>query len=195
MKNMKAALMLFLLLTAVTGVLHPLAVTGLAQLCFPEKAQGSPVKLNGRPVGSSLLAQKFSSPAYFWPRPSAADFQAVPSGAGNLGPTSLALRQAIADRQKALGPYFSAEIPAELLTASGSGLDPHLSPEAALAQVEHVAEARGLSAAQRAGLEQLLREKIQGPQWLVFGRPRVNVLELNLALDERFGPASAEAKP
>ena len=186
MKNLKACLLLYAALTIITGMAYPLAVTGIARTWFRNQAEGSLIRIQGKVRGSSLIGQKFSSPAYFWPRPSAGDYGAVPSAASNLGPTSAALKKQVEERKKNLATYFSSPIPADLLLASGSGLDPQISPEAALAQVEHVAQARGLKAEEKQNLAALVKQSIQPPQWRVFGRPRVNVLLLNLALDSLY---------
>ena len=139
-------------------------------------ASGSVISRDGQAVGSALLAQKFESDLYFWPRPSAGDYATVPSGASNLGPTSEALKKAIAERRA----KFGADAPEGMLSASGSGLDPHISPEAAMQQINRVAKARNLNP-ERVGA--LVKAAIEAPQWGVFGEPRVNVLALNLRLD------------
>lgn len=177
MKTLFQALRLFLLLTLLTGVAYPLAVTAVTRLVFPNQTGGNLVYHEGKAVGSALLAQKFESTLYFWPRPSAGDYATVPSGASNLGPTSEALKKAIADRRA----KFGADAPMDMLTASGSGLDPHLSPQAAAWQVARVAAARGLDAERVAAL---VAEVTEPPQWGIFGEPRVNVLALNLRLDD-----------
>jgi len=186
MKNLFSCIVLFVILTIITGLVYPLAVTGVSRVLFPEKVKGSLILVKEEIIGSSLIGQKFQSPAYFWPRPSASDYQAVPSSVSNLGPTSAALKQAMDDRKKNLVPYFSSSIPAELLLASGSGLDPHISPETALAQIDRVAKARGLSARDKERLIALVKKNTEGPQGRIFGSPRVNVLRLNLALDLSF---------
>ena len=176
MKTIIQAFRLFILLTLLTGVAYPVAVTLVGRAIFPYQASGSIVERDAKPVGSALLAQKFESPRYFWPRPSASDYATVPSGASNLGPTSEALKKAIAERRA----KFGVDAPEEMLTASGSGLDPHISPQAASQQIARVAEARKLDAARIAALVAGCTEP---PQWGVFGEPRVNVLALNLRLD------------
>jgi potassium-transporting ATPase KdpC subunit len=188
MKNLIACVLLFAALSILTGVVYPAAVTAVSLGLFPEKARGSLVRINNETTGSRLIGQKFSSPGYFWTRPSASDYGALPSSASNLGPTSAALKQQVEDRRKNLAPYFQGAAPADLLLASGSGLDPEVSPEDALAQVEHVAKARGLSASEKERLIGLVKDQSQGPQWHVFGNPRVNVLELNIGLDRMFPP-------
>ena len=189
MKNLKACLLLYAALSIITGMAYPLAVTLAARTLFPRPAEGSLIRIQGEVRGSSLIGQKFSSPAYFWPRPSAGDYGAVPSAASNLGPTSAELKKQVEARRNNLAPYFSSPIPADLLLASGSGLDPHISPEAALAQIEHVAKARGLNDEQKEKLTDLVKQNIQSSQWHILGSPRVNVLLLNLALDSSFPPA------
>ncbi len=176
MKIFLQSLRLYLVLTLLTGIVYPLAFTGLAEAVFPDQANGSLVFTGRKLAGSKLLAQKFESPRYFWPRPSAADFATVPSGASNQGPTSAALRKSIGERRVKFGP----NAPVDLLTASGSGLDPHLSPEAARFQIARVAQARRLTTATVA---ELVERAIESPQFGFLGEPRVNVLQLNLALD------------
>ena len=181
------ALRLLLGLTLLTGVAYPLAVTGLARLCFPRQSSGSLAIRHDKGVGSELLAQSFTNMTVFWPRPSATDFATVPSGASNKGPTSADLKKAIEERaamlRKAHGLASDTPVPPDLLTASGSGLDPHISPEAARFQMDRVARARGFDAARREQLAQLVERHIEGPQLGFLGEPRVNVLKLNLALD------------
>lgn len=182
--NVRPALTMLALLTMLTGVAYPLAVTGLAQLLFPHAANGSLVERQGQVVGSSLIGQNFSGDEYFHGRPSAAGtagYDAASSSGSNLGPTSRplidAVRQRIADYQ-IRDP--GARPPIDLVTASGSGLDPHISPQAAHFQVAFVAKARGLDEAR---LHQLVDRHTEGRTLGVLGQPRVNVLELNLALD------------
>jgi K+-transporting ATPase ATPase C chain len=182
------ALRLLLALTVLTGVVYPLAITGLARLAFARQAEGSPVRVDGRVVGSALIAQRFTNALYFWPRPSAGDYAAVPSAASNLGPTSRLLldtaRRRAASLRLAHGLPADAPVPPELVLASGSGLDPHLSPPAARFQVARVARARGFNIARTAALARLVEERIEPPQLGFIGPARVNVLRLNLALDQ-----------
>jgi K+-transporting ATPase ATPase C chain len=174
-----------------TGLAYPLGVTGLARLLFPRRAGGSLVAdATGRVVGSELLAQGFSSPAYFQPRPSAAGekgWDPLASGGSNLGPTSRKLRQrgaAEVERLRAGNPDAPAPVPMELVAASASGLDPHLSPGAALWQAARVARARGVAEAR---IRAAVADAVEGRDLGVLGEPRVNVLLLNLALDRQFG--------
>jgi K+-transporting ATPase ATPase C chain len=180
-------LRLFLVLTLLTGVAYPVGMTITAKMLSPDRAGGSIVKWKGVPAGSALLAQKFESPRYFHPRPSACDFGTIPSGAGNQGPTSAALQKAVRDRAASLRAAYAAHpdipVPPDLLFASGSGLDPHISPAAMDFQMNRVAGARGFTPEQRARLEKAAREVIEPPQFGVLGEARVNVLLLNLALD------------
>lgn len=181
------ALRLLLGLTLLTGVAYPLAVTAVARLCFPHQATGSLVVRDGEVIGSELLAQRFTNMTLFWPRPSATDFATVPSGASNKGPTSADLKKTLEERAAFLrlahGLASDAPIPPDLLMASGSGLDPHISPEAARFQMDRVAKARGFNAARREQLARLVEQHVEPPQFGFLGEPRVNVLKLNLALN------------
>ncbi|WDZ95297.1 potassium-transporting ATPase subunit KdpC [Herbaspirillum sp. WKF16] len=183
--TLRPALTLFILLGVLLGGVYPAIVTGLAQAFFPAQANGSVIENRGVAVGSVLIGQSFTSPGYFWGRPSASGVfpnNGTASGGSNLGPTNPALKQAAEDRAKALQDAGGqGPIPMDLLTASGSGLDPHISPEAAEYQVRRVAQARGLDAER---VRALVRENAEQPQWGLFGEARVNVLKLNLALDE-----------
>lgn len=179
MKNFIVSLKMFLVLSVLTGVLYPLVVTGLGQLLFPYQAQGSLLEKDGKVVGSELIAQKFVSTKYFWPRPSAGDYATVASGASNASPTSEALKKAVAERE-------AQGFTHEMLFSSGSGLDPHISPAAASDQMRRIVEARGLSKEQTELVEALIAEYTEGRQGGLLGEKRVNVLKLNLALDEKL---------
>jgi potassium-transporting ATPase KdpC subunit len=186
-KHLRPAIVSLVLLTALTGLIYPAVVTGIAQLLFPSQANGSLITKDGKPVGSALIGQPFDDPKYFWARPSAtspfAD-NAGSSGGSNLGPTNPALKKAVQDRidaLKAADPENKAPIPVDLVTASGSGLDPHISPAAAFYQVHRVAQTRKLS---EESVRQLIAQHTQGRQFGFLGEPRVNVLQLNLALDQ-----------
>jgi K+-transporting ATPase ATPase C chain len=187
MKNLKPCIVAFLLLTALTGIAYPFLITVISQLAFSDNANGSLIHSDNDIRGSFLIGQSFTNPAYFQSRPSACSYNTLPSGASNQGPTSEALKQAVDSRKRDLSQYISGDIPADLLLASGSGLDPHISPEAALAQIDHVARARNLSSEQKSALGELVRQLIEKPQWGILGASRVNVLKLNLAVDRTFG--------
>lgn len=176
MKTTIQALRFLIILTLLTGVLYPVAVTALSKVLFARQANGSLITEGGKIVGSELLAQKFEDPKYFWPRPSGADYATVASGATNKGPTSADLVKAINERRAKLGQ----NAPTDLLTASASGLDPHLSPAAAKFQVTRIATARNQSVQ---ALAALIESKTEAPQLGILGEPRVNVLALNRALD------------
>jgi K+-transporting ATPase ATPase C chain len=186
LKELKPAILITFVLTIITGILYPLAVTGAAQAMFHNKANGSLVERNGKVVGSEIIGQTFTKPEYFHPRPSQNSYDAANSGGSNLGPTNPAL----ADRLKKDGeafrkdnPDFSGPIPADAITASASGLDPEISPANALAQVARVAKARGASPD---SLRNLVEINTQRRDLAVLGEPRVNVLKLNIALDEAY---------
>jgi potassium-transporting ATPase KdpC subunit len=193
MRELGPALRVALVTLVLTGLAYPLLMTGLAQVLFPRAAGGSlATDGTGRVVGSELLAQGFTGPAYFHPRPSAAGekgYDPLASGGSNLGPTSKKLRDQAAAGLEALlreNPEASGPPPVELVTASGSGLDPHLSPAGALWQVPRVARARGVSVER---VRALVEELTEGRDLGVLGEPRVNVLALDLALDDRLGAA------
>lgn len=184
--QIKPALLMLLVLTLVTGVAYPLLVTGIAQLVFPNQANGSLIYQNGKPVGSTLIGQPFDDPKYFWSRLSATGpfpYNAAASTGSNLGPINPALLQAVQARVQALRQADSSNtqpIPVDLVTASGSGLDPHLSPAAALYQVPRIARARNV---EESFVRRLVEKHIEGRQFGFLGEPRVNVLKLNLALE------------
>lgn len=183
---LRPALSLFVLLSAITGLAYPLAVTGIAGAVFPEQAAGSLILQDGKAVGSSLIGQNFSDPKHFWGRPSATapqPYNAAASSGSNQGPLNPALVDAVKGRVEALraaDPGNTAPIPTDLVSASASGLDPHISPAAALWQAGRVAKARGLPEAQ---ITALVDAHTEDRQWGLLGEARVNVLKLNLALD------------
>lgn len=183
---LRNALVLLLLMTAVTGVAYPAVVGGLSGLLFPRQADGSLIERDGKPVGSALIGQSFTAPGYFWGRPSAtapAPNNAAASTGSNLGPTNPALADVVKQRIAALrlaDPGNKAPVPVDLVTASGSGLDPDISPAAAEFQAGRVARARGLAVQK---VRELVAANTEGRQFGVLGEPRVNVLRLNLALD------------
>lgn len=181
--QLRPALTIFALLTFVTGVIYPLAVTGVAQLVFPHQANGSLVTINGKTYGSELIGQQFDDPKYFWGRLSAVNYDSSTSSGSNYGPMNPALIEAVQariDALKAADPDNTLPIPVDLVTASGSGLDPHISVDAALYQISRVASSRGLS---EADVIALVNQYTDGRQFGFLGEPRVNVLLLNLALD------------
>ncbi len=185
-QQLRPALVLFLLLSVVTGIAYPLLTTVIARAVFPQQAAGSLIQQDGKTVGSALIGQNFSEPQYFWGRPSATapyPNNASASSGSNLGPLNPALADAVKARVaalKAADPGNALPVPVDLVTTSASGLDPHISPAAAYYQVSRVATARKLSAEQ---VRQLVTQHTQGRQLGVLGEARVNVLELNLALD------------
>ena len=190
-KQLRPVLMVFLLLTVVTGIVYPLLVTGVVQLAFPEKANGSLIRKEGGYAGSELIGQPFDDPKYFWGRPSATPdfpYNSASSSGSNLGPSNPALVEAVKARVEAFqtsDPGNHSSIPIDLVTSSGSGLDPHISPAAALFQAPRVARVRGLSEDQ---VQRLVDEFTEPRQWGFLGEPRLNVLKLNLALDRLQSP-------
>lgn len=188
LRELRPALMIFLMLTLVTGVAYPLVTTLIGQAAFPSQVAGSIIERDGTAVGSRLLGQPFSSPQYFWSRPSATGpmpYNGAVSSGSNQGPLSPALAEAVEERiagLRAADPGNTTAVPVDLVTASGSGLDPHISVAAAEYQIPRVARTRNLPAADVAAL---VREHTQGRTFGVLGEPRVNVLTLNLALDAR----------
>jgi len=182
------ALKFLLVMTILTGIVYPLFMTGVAQLTFPFKANGSFVIKNGKIIGSELIGQKFDSTIYFWSRPSAVGYNPIPSGASNYGPTSDTLKKQVTARRilfaKANSLSDIKAIPNEMIFASGSGLDPHISPQAALLQVERVAKARSFSSSQRQQLIDLVHSKTEKLQFGLLGEERINVFLLNIELDK-----------
>ncbi len=186
MKLFIQSILLTVVFTVLTGILYPLAITGIAQVAFPHQANGSLIERDGKVVGSELLAQQFTGPKYFWPRPSAGNYATVPSGASNLGPTSGALQSNVVNNAKAFrdGNKLPADapVPADMVFTSGSGLDPHISPDAARLQIARVAAARGVS---EDAVRPVVEKFVEQPQLGFLGEARVNVLRLNLALDQQ----------
>ena len=184
----RPAIVVFALLSALTGLIYPMAVTGAAKAAFPAQAAGSLIVLDGTTVGSKLIGQNFSDPRHFWGRPSATapqPYNASASGGSNQGPLNPALTDAVKARVEALraaDPGNTAPVPVDLVTASGSGLDPDISPAAARYQAPRVARERGLPLGE---VNALIDRQTQQPLWGLLGEPRVNVLALNLALDKR----------
>jgi potassium-transporting ATPase KdpC subunit len=193
MDQLRPAIIVLVLFTLLTGLAYPLLVTGIAQVFFPAQANGSLILRDGKPVGSALIGQPFDDPKYFWGRLSATApfaYNAAASSGSNLGPINPAFHAAAKARIDALreaDPDNKAPIPVDLATASGSGLDPHITPAAAFYQVRRVAKARGLDEGR---VRQLVEAHLEGRQLGVLGEPRVNVLRLNLALDS--GPRGAQ---
>ncbi|PWU20309.1 MAG: potassium-transporting ATPase subunit C [Bdellovibrio sp.] len=187
MKNLVISLRISVVFAVLLGLLYPLAMTAISVLVFPHQAGGEFVTRQGQAVGSILIAQKFSRPEYFWPRPSAIDFNPLPSGGSNLGLASQDLKKAVEERRlklKAAHPEQTGEPPQDLLFASGSGLDPHISPEAAEYQAQRVARTRSLALEEVRRLIESVRERRQIG---ILGESTVNVLVLDLALDEAQG--------
>jgi K+-transporting ATPase ATPase C chain len=190
LKMLKQSVIILVTLGITVGAIYPLAVTGIARGLFSHEARGSMIVQDGKVLGSELIGQPFSDLGYFWSRPSATapvPYNAAASTGSNLGPTNPALLQAVEKRIQALraaDPDNTGPVPVDLVTPSGSGLDPHISPAAAEYQVERVARARGLTTS---AVRALVAEHTEGRQWGVFGEPRVNVLKLNLALDALTG--------
>lgn len=185
-KQLKTAFMILLLITLLTGLIYPAVVTIIAQLFFPHQANGSLITSNGKLIGSELIGQSFTDPKYFWGRPSATTpfpYNAANSSGSNLGPSNPDLLTAVKARAEALqksDPHNKSLIPVELVTASGSGLDPDISPLAAAYQILRVAKARNISEDK---LQTLVHSMIQNRTFWILGEPRINVLQLNLALD------------
>jgi K+-transporting ATPase ATPase C chain len=186
--RLRTAISLFCLLTLLTGVVYPLAITIIAQAIFPRQANGSVIERQGQPIGSELIGQAFDDPRFFWGRPSATEkipYNAASSSGSNLGPTNPDLLKAVKERIEMLRqahPNQSGPVPVDLVTASASGLDPHISPAAAEYQITRVAKARGLSEDR---IRELVTAHTEGRTFGLLGEPRVNVLKLNLALDEK----------
>jgi K+-transporting ATPase ATPase C chain len=182
------ALKFLLVMTIVTGIFYPLLMTGIAQLSYPSKANGSLIMKDGKIIGSELIGQKFDSSIYFWSRPSAIGYNPIPSGASNYGPTSDTLKKQVGARRVLFGKMNLIQdlltIPKEMIFASGSGLDPHISPEAALMQVDRISQSRHFDNTRKERLLKYIQDITEGPEFFLFGEPRINVLVLNLELDK-----------
>ena len=192
-KNLVTAILMTIATTVLLGIVYPLVVTGIAQVLFPKKANGQLIEANGKVIGSRIIAQAFTAPGYFHPRPSAVVYDPTNSNGSQLGPTN----QKLIDRVKADTATLHAEnpgspVPIDLVTTSASGLDPEITPAAAAFQVSRVAKARRIDEGQVQGL---VAKHTEGRQWGFLGEPRVNVLELNLELDKQFPRISASAAP
>ena len=186
LKELKPAILITIVLTILTGIAYPLAVTGIAQVLFKKQANGSLIEQNGKVIGSEIIGQNFTKPEYFHPRPSQNSYDAANSGGSNLGPTNPALADRLkkdAAQFRKDNPDFTGPIPADAITASGSGLDPEISPANAGAQAARVAKARGTSAD---SIQNLVAANTTSRDLGVLGEPRVNVLKLNLALDQAY---------
>jgi potassium-transporting ATPase KdpC subunit len=181
------ALKFLLIMTILTGLIYPLIMTGLAQVLFPSESNGSLILKDGKVIGSELIGQKFDSSIYFWSRPSAISYNPVPSGASNYGPTSDTLKKMVESRRQSFAQMNSindlSSVPKEMIFASGSGLDPHIPPEAAYMQVDRIVKARHFTVNQREELLEKLKKLTEPPQFLFLGEKRINVLILNMELD------------
>jgi len=188
MKTLFISLKIFLFFTVLTGIVYPLFVTGIAQLAFPSKANGSLILRDNKIIGSKLIGQQFDSTNYFTSRPSAISYNPLPSGGSNYGLTSLKLKNLVAERKHQFITYNQLDsltiIPSEMLFASASGLDPHISPLAALLQVERIVKTRRFDESQKQRLLKSINELSEAPQFYLLGEHRINVLLLNLMLDE-----------
>jgi potassium-transporting ATPase KdpC subunit len=186
LKVLRPAILMTFILTIITGILYPLAVTGIAQTIFHKQANGSLIERDGKVIGSEIIGQNFSKPEYFHPRPSQNSYDAANSGGSNLGPTNPALADRLkkdADAFRKDNPDYTGPIPADAITASGSGLDPEISPANAIAQAARVAKARGASTN---AVQNLVAANTQQRDLGVLGEPRVNVLKINMALDQAY---------
>jgi potassium-transporting ATPase KdpC subunit len=186
MKNFWIALKIFIAMTIITGIIYPLVITGYAQIFFPNKANGSMIKADNKILGSELIGQQFTKPEFFWGRPSAIANNPMPSGGSNLNPVGNMLKEQFMARVDTIRKYHGnidiEDIPKDLLFASASGVDPHISPEAAFFQIDRISQARKYNYEQKTKLLGLVKNLIESPDFLIFGEPRVNVLILNLRL-------------
>jgi potassium-transporting ATPase KdpC subunit len=188
MKTLTVSLKIFFFLTVLTGIVYPLLITGVAQLAFRSKANGSIIMKNNVPIGSELIGQQFDSAYYFASRPSAISYNPMPSGGSNFGLTNAKLKELVTERRKAFNQFNEkdslSEIPSDMLFASASGLDSHISQQAALLQVDRIAKARNFDEKQKEELIQIIKRNTEAPQFLFLGEERINVLLLNLDLDK-----------
>ena len=188
MKTVIISLKIFLFFTILTGIIYPLLVTGIAQIAFSAKANGSLIIKDNKVIGSQLIGQQFDTAFYFSSRPSAISYNPLPSGGSNYGLTNIKLKNLVTDRKKHFIAFNQldslATIPSEMLFASASGLDPHISPQAALLQVNRIAKTRGYKNIQKQKLLQCIKDLTEAPQFLLLGDNRINVLLLNLATDK-----------
>ncbi|HNW90914.1 MAG TPA: potassium-transporting ATPase subunit KdpC [Bacteroidales bacterium] len=187
MKTIVISLKIFLFFTILTGLIYPLFVTGIAQMIFPSKANGSLIIKDNKTIGSTLIGQPFDSAVYFTSRPSANEYNSLLSGGSNDGLTNMKLRKIVFERKRQFISFNEldslTEVPSEMLFASASGLDPHISPKAALLQVNRIAKARNFNNAQKQSLIQCVNALSESPQFLFLGEERINVLAINLTLD------------
>jgi K+-transporting ATPase ATPase C chain len=181
------AVKVLLIMTILLGIIYPLAITGIVQVSFPHKANGSLIMKNNKLIGSELIGQNSDSSIYFSSRPSVIGYNPIPSGASNYGPTSDTLKKLVNARSILFAQINSlsdsANIPKEMIFASGSGLDPHISPEAAIMQVNRISKARNFDENQKQELLKVINEMTEGPQFFILGEKRINVLALNIRLD------------
>lgn len=182
------ALKFLAIMTLLTGIIYPLFVTAVTGTLFPRQSKGSLLEKKGKIIGSELIGQKTDSSVYFWTRPSAIDYNPLPSGGSNYGPTSAKLQKFVNDKRHVFDSanYITdtLSVPSEMITASGSGLDPHISPQAAYIQVERIVKARGFGDKQKIKLKNLIAQLSETPQFHVLGEERINVLKLNIELDK-----------
>jgi potassium-transporting ATPase KdpC subunit len=187
MKTFIISLKIFMFFTILTGIIYPLLITGIAQVVFPAKANGSLIVKDHRIIGSELIGQRFDTAIYFTSRPSAVSYNAMPSGGSNYSLTNVRLRDLVAERKQQFLAFNQLDsltaIPSEMLFASASGLDPHISPQAAFLQVDRIARIRKFNRDQKENLVQSIKTLTEAPQYLCLGEDRVNVLLLNLKLD------------
>jgi potassium-transporting ATPase KdpC subunit len=186
-KQIFISLKFLAIMTVITGIIYPVFLTGIAQVVFPEKSNGSLITKNGVIIGSGQIGQKFDSVAYFWSRPSAVDYNPIPSAGSNFGPTSTKLANQVQERKSKFIANNEVKdttlVPLEMIFASGSGLDPHISPEAAIMQVERIARVRNFNSAQKQKVHNLIDQYAEKRQFGILGEEKINVLKLNMGLD------------